>query len=70
MTYANESESWAFDFEPGYRLANKILRKFESLNLAFIRDEIEGLVSYLSELFGKENMGESKAYLSRLQKLF
>ena len=53
-----------------YVLANKILRKFESLNLAFIRDEIEGLISYLSELFGKENMGESKAYLSRLQKLF
>ena len=53
-----------------YVLANKILRKFESLNLAFIRDEIEGLISYLSELFGKENMGESKAYLQRLQKLF
>ena len=53
-----------------YVLANKILRKFESLNLAFIRDEIEGLIAYLSELFGKENMGESKAYLSRLQKLF
>ena len=53
-----------------YVLANKILRKFESLNLAFIRDEIEGLISYLSELFGRENMGESKAYLSRLQKLF
>ena len=53
-----------------YVLANKILRKFESLNLAFIRDEIEGLIAYLSEIFGKENMGESKAYLSRLQKLF
>ena len=25
VTYANESESWAFDFEPGYRLANKLL---------------------------------------------
>lgn len=53
-----------------YVLANKILRKFESLNLAFIRDEIEGLIAYLSELFGKENMLESKAYLARLQKLF
>ncbi len=53
-----------------YVLANKILRKFESLNLAFIRDEIEGLVDYLNELFGEENMGESKAYLERLQKLF
>ena len=28
VTYANESESWAFDFEPGYRLANKILSLF------------------------------------------
>lgn len=25
VTYANESESWAFDFEPGYRLVNKLL---------------------------------------------
>jgi len=53
-----------------YVLANKILRKFESLNLAFIRDEIEGLIDYLDAEFGKENMGESKAYLQRLQKLF
>ncbi len=53
-----------------YVLANKILRKFESLNLAFIRDEIDGLIDYLSELFGEENMGESKAYLLRLQKTF
>ena len=28
VTYANESESWAFDFEPGYRLANKVLSLF------------------------------------------
>ncbi len=25
VTYANESGSWAFDFEPGYRLTNKLL---------------------------------------------
>lgn len=30
VTYANESESWAFDFEPGYRLANKVLSLFFS----------------------------------------
>ncbi len=53
-----------------YVLANKILRKFESLNLGYIRDEIDGLVDYLSELFGEENMGESKEYLNRLKKLF
>ena len=53
-----------------YVLCNKILRKFESLNLGFIRDEIDGLCDYLSELFGEENMGESKEYLQRLKKLF
>lgn len=30
VTYANESESWAFDFEPGYRLINKLLSLFFS----------------------------------------
>jgi hypothetical protein len=53
-----------------YVLANKIFRKFESLNLAFIRDEIDGLINYLSELFGQENMQESKAYLARLKNTF
>lgn len=28
VTYANESETWAFDFEPGYRLVNKLLSLF------------------------------------------
>ena len=53
-----------------YVLANKILRKFESLNLSYIRDEIDGLIGYLSDVFGEENMQESKAYLTRLKKLF
>ena len=52
-----------------YVLTNKIFRKFEGLNLAFIRDEIDGLINYLSELFGEENMQEAKAYLRRLKKL-
>lgn len=52
-----------------YVLTNKIFRKFEGLNLAFIRDEIDGLIAYLSELFGEENMQEAKDYLRRLKKL-
>ena len=52
-----------------YIIAKKILRKFEQLNLSFIRDEIEGYIKYIDQLFGKENMLESKAYLRRLQKL-
>ena len=53
-----------------YILCHKIFRKFESLNLSFIRDEIDGLISYLDKHFGRQNMNECKDYLRRLQKLF
>lgn len=53
-----------------YVLCNKILRKFESLNLAYIRDEVDGYIQYLNDHFGEENMKESKEYLERLKKLF
>ncbi len=53
-----------------YVLCNKILRKFESLNLAYIRDEIDNYIQYLSDHFGEENMMECKEYLTRLKKLF
>ena len=52
-----------------YVLARKVFRKFESLNLSYIRDEIDGLCAYIDELFGEENMGESKSYLRMLKKL-
>ncbi len=52
-----------------YVLTNKIFRKFEGLNLSFIRDEIDGLIDYLSQMFGEENMQEAKEYLRRLKKL-
>ncbi len=52
-----------------YVLARKVFRKFEALNLSYIRDEIDGLISYLDELFGEENMGECKEYLKMLKKL-
>ncbi len=51
-------------------VCNKIFRKFESLNLSYIRDEIDGLISYLDKLFGKDNMRESKEYLKGLKKLY
>ncbi len=53
-----------------YLLATKVFRKFESLNLSLIRDEIEGLKKFLDELFGKGKMQECIAYLSRLQKMY
>ncbi|MBO5775791.1 MAG: hypothetical protein J6R35_00290 [Clostridia bacterium] len=53
-----------------YVLCNKILRKFESLNLAYIRDEVDDYIKYLDDHFGPENMTECKEYLTRLKKLF
>ena len=53
-----------------YVLATKIFRKFESLNLAMLRDELKELVVYMNRSFGKGKMAESIAYLERLQKLF
>lgn len=52
-----------------YVLARKVFRKFEVLNLSYIRDEIDGLLAYLDELFGEENMNECKDYLKMLKKL-
>ncbi len=50
-------------------VANKILRKFEQLNLTYIRDEIDGLLSFLDKEFGKDKMKECKDYLNRLKKM-
>ena len=53
-----------------YVLATKIFRKFESLNLAMLRDELKELCIYMLKLFGRNTMKESIAYLERLQKLY
>ena len=53
-----------------YVLATKVFRKFESLNLSLIRDEIRGLIQYLDTLFGKGMMKESISFLQRLQKTY
>ncbi|MEE0877371.1 MAG: hypothetical protein UIH18_08735, partial [Fibrobacteraceae bacterium] len=49
-------------------LATKVFRKFESLNLSLIRDEIKGLINYLNTLFGKNKMESSIEFLERLQR--
>ena len=51
-----------------YFLAKKVLRKFESLNLALIRDEIDPFIEYLDKTFGKGAMVECTDFLLRLKK--
>lgn len=52
-----------------FMFAKKILRKFESLGLGFIRDELDGLILYLDNMFGAENFTISKNYLKRLKRM-
>ncbi len=52
-----------------YFIAKKILRKFEQLNVSYIRDEIDGFVEFLDKTFGKGKMKECEEYVLRLKKL-
>ena len=49
-----------------YIVARKVLKKFESLNVTFVRDEIKGLIEYIEKTFGKSNMEDSRNYLLRI----
>ena len=51
-----------------YFIAKKILRKFDQLSVAFIRDEIDPFISYLNKNFGKGVMKECIEYLERVKK--
>ena len=53
-----------------YIIARKVLKKFESMNVTFVRDEITGLINYIDKTFGKTEMEDSKSYLRRIQNLY
>lgn len=52
-----------------YIIARKVLKKFESMNIMFVRDEIKGLIDYLEKTFGADQMPDSIAYLHRIRNL-
>ena len=58
------SETEAFDFI----FTNKILKKFESLNIAFLKEELEELSVYLDKQYGKGKFAKAQAYISNLLK--
>ena len=51
-----------------YFIAKKILRKFDQLSVALIRDEIDPFIAYLNKNFGKGVMKECIYYLENLKK--
>ena len=52
-----------------YMLSYKILRKFEMLNLTFLKKELDQLSQLLDKLFGKDQFKVSKAFIEDLKKL-
>ena len=47
----------------------KVLRKLESQNLSFIREEMDGLCECMNQLFGRDVMKISLEYLRRLKRM-
>lgn len=48
-------------------VAKKVLRKFESLSLGFMKDELTRFQDYLDKLFGKNQMAICKEYVEYLK---
>ena len=49
-------------------VAKKVLRKFESLSLGFMKDDLARFNVYLDRLFGKNSMAICKDYVEQLRK--
>ena len=49
-------------------VAKKVLRKFESLSLGFMKDDLTKFSAYLDKLFGKNTMTVCKEYIEILKK--
>lgn len=53
-----------------YMVARKILRKFEGLNLPFLKQEIDDLSKLITKLFGKYEFEECQNYLATIKRQF
>lgn len=51
-----------------FMIAKKVLRKFESLSLGFMKDELTRFSAYLDKLFGRNTMMVCKDYIEFLKK--
>ena len=50
-------------------VAKKVLRKFESLSIGFMKDELTRFSNYLDKTFGKNTMVICKEYIDRLTRM-
>lgn len=81
LTFGNRINKQIGDFVPcfiacggteikaiDFIVAKKVLRKFESLSLGFMKDELTKFNAYLDKLFGKNEMPICKEYVEYLKK--
>ena len=81
LAFGNRIKRQAADFVPCYIacggteleaidfiVAKKVLRKFESLSLGFMKDELTKFNNYLDRTFGKNKMPICKEYVDYLKK--
>ncbi|MCF0117851.1 MAG: hypothetical protein HUJ61_07400 [Bacilli bacterium] len=52
-----------------YIFTTKILKKFESLNIGFLKDELRNLLTELDKLFGKGTFPDARKYIEGLIKM-
>ena len=53
-----------------YIIARKVLKKFESMNVSFVRDETKSLIEYIEKTFGEGGLPDSVSYLQRIQNMY
>ena len=53
-----------------YIIARKVLKKFESMNVSFVRDEMSGFIEYIEKTFGEGGLPDSISYLLRIQNMY
>ncbi|MEG1720350.1 MAG: hypothetical protein RR281_01450 [Pseudoflavonifractor sp.] len=53
-----------------YMIQRKILKKFESLNISFERNDMADFVAFLEKTFGKTGLPMCKKYIMKLQVMF
>jgi hypothetical protein len=51
-----------------FMIAKKVLRKFESLSLGFMKDDLTKFSNFLDRTFGKNTMKICKDYIELLKK--
>lgn len=83
MSFGNRISKQVDDFVPVYvacggtemeavdfLICRKILKKFESMNIPYVKDEIKELILFIEKTFGKTGLPESRKYLLKIQNLF